>query len=231
MRNPPLAYVCSNYSIYAIIMLYSIAMTVIELLIIAVGLSMDAFAVAICKGLAVKTARLSQMLIIGLYFGGFQALMPTIGYFAGVHFQSVISAYDHWAAFALLAIIGGNMIRESRNTGAQCPADAAAADADGASAGTGAASASFSVRVMLPLAVATSIDALAAGISFALLHVSIQTAACCIGAITFVISAAGLKIGAVFGNTYQSRAECAGGIILIIMGIKIVLQHTGILSF
>ena len=186
-------------------------MSLIELLIIAVGLSMDAFAVSICKGLSAGSATIPQMLTVGLYFGGFQALMPTVGYLAGSRFQSVISAYDHWIAFILLVLIGGNMIRESREEG-EC------------------ANPSFAIKTMLPLAVATSIDALAVGVSFAFLQVRIIPAVCCIGVVTCIISAAGLKTGAVFGSRYQSRAELAGGIILIVMGLKILLEHTGVLT-
>ena len=180
--------------------------------LIACGLSMDAFAVSVCKGLSVRKASLSQSLVTGLWFGGFQAGMPLIGYLLGVSFSSLITNVDHWIAFILLAIIGGNMIRESFSPEETC---------DG----------SFSVKTMLPLAVATSIDALAVGITFAFLQVSIVPAVSFIGVITFLLSAAGLKIGNVFGSRWRSKAEFLGGLVLILMGAKILLEHLGILSF
>ncbi|MDY4610819.1 MAG: manganese efflux pump MntP family protein [Sphaerochaetaceae bacterium] len=180
-----------------------------ELIVIAVGLSMDAFAVSVCKGLSVQKVSIRHMLIAGLYFGGFQALMPASGYLLGIQFQTLITNVDHWVAFALLGLIGFNMIRESRSQ-EECCND------------------SFSFKTMLPLAVATSIDALAVGISFAFLQVDIIPAVCSIGAITFLFSAAGVKIGNVFGAKYKSKAELLGGIILILMGLKILLEHLGV---
>ena len=184
-------------------------MQLYELFIIAVSLSMDAFAVSICKGLSTGRPRLGHCLICGGWFGGFQALMPLIGWLLGVRFQGMIVAVDHWIAFILLGLIGFNMVRESRSGEAE--------ELD----------ASFSFRAMLPLAVATSIDALAVGVTFAFLKVdNIFLAVAFIGATTFVLSAAGVKVGAVFGARYKSRAELAGGLVLMGMGIKILLEHT-----
>lgn len=188
-----------------------IDMGIAELFLLAVGLSMDAFAVAVCKGLALKKVNFKQMALVGLWFGGFQALMPIIGYFVGVQFKDAITAVDHWIAFGLLALIGGNMIREAFS-GEDEEADA-----------------SLSFKKMLPLAVATSIDALAVGVSFAFLDVNIGIAASFIGVVTFVLSTIGVKVGSLFGAKYKSRAELAGGIILILLGTKILLEHLGIL--
>ena len=189
-------------------------MSISELLLIAIGLSMDAFAVSICKGLATKKVGVKHMLIVGLWFGGFQALMPTIGYFLGSTFEKYITSFDHWVAFVLLAIIGGNMIRE------------------GCSKEDGKANDSFSFKTMIVLAVATSIDALAVGITFALLpDVNIVAAVSFIGVITFIISAIGLKVGNIFGLKYKSKAEIAGGVILILIGTKILLEHLGVINF
>lgn len=182
-----------------------------ELFVIAVGLSMDAFAVSICKGLAAGRIRLSHALTAGVYFGGFQALMPLAGYLLGVRFQVLIAAFDHWIAFVLLGLIGGNMIRESRQ-------EAETLDCD------------FRFRAMLPLAVATSIDALAVGVSFAFLQVEILPAVCFIGLVTFGLSAVGVKVGSVFGARYRSGAELAGGLVLVGMGVKILLEHLGVLG-
>lgn len=187
-------------------------MSLAELFIIAVGLSMDAFAVAICKGLSVCTLRPRHALITGLYFGGFQMMMPLVGYLLGVRFQSLITSVDHWIAFVLLALIGGNMIRESRDTDEENLSD------------------SFSFGSMLPLAVATSIDALAVGVTFAFLQVRIVPAVSFIGATTFILSCIGVKVGNVFGAKYKSRAELFGGVVLILMGLKILLEHLGILG-
>ena len=178
-----------------------------ELFIIAVGLSMDAFAVSICKGLSTPRLRLRHSLICGGYFGLFQALMPLLGWLLGVQFQAMIASLDHWIAFILLGIIGVNMIRESRECGAE-PLNS-----------------SFSFRTMLPLAVATSIDALAVGVTFAFLQVSLIPAVSTIGIITFMISVLGVKIGNVFGMKYKSKAEFAGGVILILIGGKILIEH------
>lgn len=177
-----------------------------ELMIIAVGLSMDAFAVAICKGLSTKQLKTSHMAITGLYFGGFQALMPLVGYLLGTRFRGFITRYDHWIAFVLLVLIGVNMVRESRS-GDDCP------------------TAGFDCKTMLPLAVATSIDALAIGVTFAFLEVNIISAVALIGIVTFAFSMAGVKIGNVFGSRYKSKAELFGGSILILMGARILLSH------
>ena len=178
----------------------------IELFILAVGLSMDAFAVSICKGLSVQRLRPRHALICGAYFGGFQALMPLIGWLLGRQFEELIKSIDHWIAFGLLVLIGANMIRESFGK------DEEVND-------------SFSFKTMLPLAIATSIDALAVGVTFAFLEVQIVPAILLIGVTTFAISAAGVKIGNVFGAKYKSKAELAGGIILILLGIKILIEH------
>lgn len=188
-------------------------MGLLELFIIAVGLSMDAFAVAICKGLAMDRCTLKKAGIVGLYFGGFQALMPTIGYLLGVQFQDLITAIDHWIAFILLGIIGANMIKEAMETCECC------AEHDD----------SLDFKTMVGLAVATSIDALAVGVTFAFLRVDIVPAVCFIGLTTFVISFAGVKIGNVFGAKYKKKAEFAGGLILILMGVKILIEHLGLL--
>ena len=187
-------------------------MSLIELFIIAIGLSMDAFAVAVCKGLSVNKVQKKHYLTVGFYFGGFQAMMPLIGYFLGVNFKNLIESIDHWIAFILLALIGANMIKESR----EC-----AEEMDD----------SFGFKAMLPLAVATSIDALAVGVTFAFLNVNIVPAVSFIGVTTCLPSMAGLKIGNVFGAKYKSKAEFAGGLVLILMGIKILLEHLGIINF
>ncbi len=186
-------------------------MKVWELFVIAVGLSMDAFAVSICKGLSTKDVRREHMVVTGLYFGGFQALMPLAGYLLGSRFQSMIQRVDHWIAFVLLALIGANMVRESQGEAEHLDD-------------------SFTPGTMLPLAVATSIDALAVGVTFAFLNVRIIPAAALIGVTTFALSAIGMRLGNVFGARYQARAELAGGIVLILMGVKILLEHTGILG-
>ena len=189
-------------------------MDILELLLIAAGLSMDAFAVSICKGLSVQRLKPRHYLLTGAWFGGFQALMPSIGFLLGSAFDQYISAFDHWIAFVLLAFIGGNMVRESLSGDEECHDD------------------SFGLRTMFLLAVATSIDALAVGVTFALLpDVHIFSAVSLIGAATFLLSALGLKVGNVFGLRYKARAELAGGVILILMGLKILLEHLGILAF
>ena len=188
-------------------------MGLIELFLIAVGLSMDAFAVSVCKGLAMKRCTWSKAGIVGLYFGGFQALMPLIGYILGVQFKDVITSVDHWIAFILLGIIGGNMIREALGYCDECEETDESLD----------------VRTMLGLAVATSIDALAVGVTFAFLQVNIVPAVSFIGVITFTLSVAGVKIGNVFGTKYQTKAEIIGGIILALMGCKILLEHLGVI--
>ena len=180
-----------------------------ELFVIAVGLSMDAFAVSVCKGLSVPKMKLSHALTCGIYFGGFQGLMPFFGYLLGSQFEDMIVKFDHWVAFILLGMIGFNMIKESRETDCEC------------------LDCSFDVKAMIPLAVATSIDALAVGVTFAFLHVNIFWAVTFIGVITFVLSSIGVKVGNVFGEKYKSKAELAGGVILILMGTKILLEHLG----
>lgn len=182
-----------------------------ELLALAVGLSMDAFAIAICKGLALRKAGAREGVIVGLWFGGAQALMPLIGYFLGVQFKDRIMAYDHWIAFGLLSLIGANMIREAFSKDEDAP------------------DASLSWRAMLPLSVADSIDALAAGVTFAFLPVNIYFSVTLIGVITFALSWAGVKVGAVFGAKYKRRAELVGGCVLILLGVKILLEHTGVI--
>lgn len=178
-----------------------------ELFVIAVGLSMDAFAVSICKGLSVRRCTLKHMIICGLYFGVFQGAMPLIGYILGSQFESLVSAIAPYIAFALLAFIGFNMIRESREEEEESCSD------------------DFSVSAMVPLAIATSIDALAVGVSFAFLQVDIVPAVCFIGVVTFICSLFGVKIGSIFGNKYKSKAELFGGAVLIAMGLKILLSH------
>ena len=187
-------------------------MGLIELFLIAVGLSMDAFAVSVCKGLAMPKCTFKKAAIVGLWFGGFQALMPAIGYILGAQFQEAIASIDHWIAFVLLALIGGNLIHEALDN------DEEEADA------------SLNVKTMFLLAVATSIDALAIGITFAFLKVNIIPAVCFIGIVTFIISFAGVKIGNVFGARYKNKAEIVGGIILILLGLKILLEHLGFLG-
>lgn len=194
-------------------------MNLAELLILAIGLAMDAFAVAVCKGLSVKKISVKHPVIVGLYFGVFQAVMPMIGYFLGKQFSDKINAIDHWVAFILLGIIGANMIKgaikeEKEDECVSCK------EVDN----------SLNVKEMLVLSVATSIDALAVGITFAFLKVNILMATSFIGVVTFLISAAGVMIGNIFGGKLKSKAEMAGGIILICLGTKILLQHLGILS-
>ena len=204
-------------------------MTLLELLLIAIGLSMDAFAVAICKGLTMAKASLKKSLTVGLYFGVFQAVMPLIGYIIANQFAGKIIAFDHWIAFVLLCFIGGKMIVESRKKECcpgggglaeacqdkSCPSEKQPDDRE----------ASLKPAQMLPLAIATSIDALAVGVSFAFLRVDIIPAVSFIGATTLVISMVGVKIGNIFGRRYKSAAELAGGIILLLIGIKILLEH------
>ncbi len=187
-------------------------MGLVELFLIAVGLSMDAFAVSICKGLSVKRLRPRHAVLVGLYFGGFQFLMPVLGWLLGYRFERFITSVDHWIAFILLALIGAGMIRESRDEAEELNDD-------------------FGPKTMLTLAVATSIDALAVGITFAFLEVHILPTSALIGVTTFCLSGAGVYIGHLFGARYRSRAELAGGIILILIGGKILLEHLGILRF
>ncbi len=178
-----------------------------ELFVIALGLSMDAFAVSICKGLSVRRCTIRHMLICGLYFGLFQGLMPLIGYILGSQFESLVTAIAPYIAFALLALIGYNMIREAREH------DEESVDDD------------FSVKAMVPLAVATSIDALAIGVSFAFLQVNIVPAVSFIAVTTFVCCVFGVKIGSIFGSKYEQGAEFFGGLVLILMGFKILMEH------
>lgn len=189
-------------------------MGILELLLLAIGLSMDAFAVAVCKGLSVGKPQKKHYLLIGLWFGGFQALMPTAGFFLGSLFKSYVERISSWIAFILLALIGINMVRE------------AFSEEPG-----GEKNASFASPAMLLLAVATSIDALAVGIAFAMDGVNIALAAPTIGVTTFLLSAAGLKIGSVFGLRYRNKAEFVGGLILIFIGLKILLEHLGVIRF
>ena len=189
-------------------------MGIIEIILIGVGLSMDAFAVSICKGLSTQKLKPSHYLIIGAWFGGFQALMPAIGYLLGATFEKYIIAFDHWIAFILLVLIGSNMIKESFSKEEEHT------------------DASFAFKTMLLMAIATSIDALAVGVTFGLLpDVNIIAAITLIGSTTFILSGVGLKVGNVFGLRYKSKAELAGGIILILIGIKILLEHLGVISF
>ncbi len=188
----------------------------VELLLLAVGLSMDAFAVSVCKGLCMKKADGKAMATCGIWFGGFQALMPLIGFFLGTLFADAIEAFDHWVAFVLLALIGANMLKEAFSK--ECDA----CDIEGVDLG---------FKNMLVMAIATSIDALAVGISLAMAgNVSIGAAVLLIGVITFALSAAGVKIGNVFGSRYEKKAQFAGGVILIGLGLKILLEHLGVLS-
>lgn len=188
------------------------------LFVLAVGLSMDAFAVSICKGLAQKKLTLKNMGIVGLWFGGFQALMPLVGYFLGYQFRKQITSIDHWIAFVLLVLIGGNMIREALSSDDDS-IENSNENADGND------DSSLGVKTMFLMAVATSIDALAVGVTFAFLNVNIVAAVSLIGVTTFVLSCVGVKVGNVFGLKYKSKAEIAGGVILILLGIKILLEH------
>lgn len=192
-------------------------MGVIELLILAVGLSMDAFAVSVCKGLAMKKAGAKEICIVGCWFGGFQALMPLIGYLLGTAFEQYITSFDHWIAFALLTLIGANMLREAFSNDEE-----------------ESAGASLSFGTMLVLALATSIDALAVGITLTFLVESIGYlifAVLSIGIITFILSAIGVRVGNLFGVKYKKGAVISGGVILILFGVKILLEHLGVISF
>lgn len=197
-------------------------MSLLELFIIAVGLSMDAFAVAVCKGLCLKEINIKKAGIVGLYFGIFQGVMPFIGYILGVQFEDKIKSIDHWIAFILLGIIGINMIQESRKSKCEIAADSITCD--------------YTVnplnfKSMSVLAFATSIDALAVGVTFAFLSVNIVPAVSFIGIITFTLSIIGVKIGNIFGTRYKYKAEFAGGLILILMGTKTLLEHLGMIGF
>ena len=187
-----------------------------ELFLLAVGLSMDAFAVSVCKGLCMKKADLKSMAICGTWFGGFQALMPLIGFFLGTLFADAIEAFDHWIAFGLLALIGANMLKEAFGKEETDSCDIQGVD--------------LSFKTMLVMAIATSIDALAVGISLAMAgDVNILAAVVLIGVITFSLSAVGVKIGNVFGSRYEKKAQFCGGVILILLGVKILLEHLGVL--
>lgn len=190
-------------------------MSITELLLIAIGLSMDAFAVSICKGLSVSKMKLRHALICGAWFGLFQAIMPTLGFLLGRQFEKYITSFDHWIAFGLLLIIGGNMIREALSKEEE------------------KVDSSFSAKALFPLAVATSIDALAVGVSFAFLGIGtrIIPAVIFIGVITFLFSMLGVKLGNLFGTKYKSAAEITGGIVLILIGLKILLEHLGVINF
>ena len=188
-------------------------MSFVELLLIAIGLSMDAFSVSICKGLTTKKFSWRMAMVCGLWFGFFQALMPIIGYFLGAQFQEMIEAYDHWIAFGLLFLIGANMIREAV-WGKEESQDG-----------------SLGFKTMLLLAIATSIDALAVGVSFACIRVKLWSSVIVIGLTTFAFSVLGVKIGNVFGSKYEKSAGIIGGIILILIGLKILLEHLGVIAF
>lgn len=193
-------------------------MTFIELFLIGVGLSMDAFAAAICQGLFMTRIKWGHALTVGLYFGGFQALMPFIGWMLGSQFADRIQQYDHWIAFILLVLIGGNMIREALSGDEE---DAAQAETD----------LRLDHKKLFLMAIATSIDALAIGVTFAFLETAILPAIGIIGCTTFCISVAGVAVGCWFGARYKKRAEITGGTILVLLGIKILLEHLGILAF
>ena len=188
-------------------------MGIVEITLLGIGLAMDAFAVSICKGLSMKKMNWKNTIIIALYFGIFQALMPVIGYFLGTTFEGLVTKFDHWIAFALLLAIGGSMIKEAFSKDEENKND------------------KVDFKTMSVLALATSIDALAVGITFAFFEVNVLLAVTIIGLITFIISIIGVKIGNGFGDKYQSKAELMGGIILILLGIKILLEHLNIISF
>ena len=188
-------------------------MGAIEILLISIGLAMDAFAVSVCKGLAMKKMSWKKAIIIGLYFGIFQAVMPVIGYFLGTTFERFITNVDHWVAFILLVGIGINMVKEAFDKESENRND------------------NVDMKTMLVLSIATSIDALAIGITFACLKIHIVMPVITIGLITFIISIIGVKIGNRFGDKYEKKAEIMGGVILILLGIKILLEHLGIINF
>lgn len=190
-------------------------MSLWELLLLAVGLSMDAFAVSVCKGLAMKQANLKGALTCGIWFGGFQALMPLIGFFLGAMFATAIESFDHWVAFGLLLLIGANMLKEAFEHQEEC---------------TECGSVDLSVKTMFVMAVATSIDALAVGVSLAMAgNVNIWLAVALIGTVTCLLSALGVKVGSVFGARFEKKAQLVGGVILILIGLKILLEHLGVL--
>lgn len=193
-------------------------MGILELFLIGTGLSMDAFAASVCKGLSTSRTGFREAAVTGLYFGGFQAGMPLLGYLLGTGFKEAITSIDHWIAFILLSLIGANMIKESREK------------EEGCSCEDGEKQDAFGPRAMLPLAVGTSIDALAVGVSFAFLNVNIIPAVCLIGLTTFTFSAAGVGAGSRLGLKFKSYAELLGGVILILIGLKILLEHLGFLG-
>ena len=186
-------------------------MSLLEIILIGIGLAMDAFAVSICKGLSMKKMNWKKAIIVGLYFGFFQGLMPVIGYFLGTNFESYITSIDHWIAFILLATIGINMLKEAFSKDCEDNND------------------SVDFKTMIILAIATSIDALAVGITFAFLKTNILISTIIIGILTFVISLIGVKLGNKFGDKYERKAEVVGGLILILIGVKILLEHLGII--
>lgn len=188
-------------------------MGLIELIILSIGLGMDAFAVSVCKGISMKKMNWKKAGIIGLYFGGFQALMPVLGYFLGSTFASAIESIDHWIAFILLGLIGVNMIKEAFSSESENSND------------------DVGFKTMIILAIATSIDALTVGITFAFLNVNLILAVSLIGIITFVLSVIGTKVGNKFGDKYENKAEFIGGIVLILLGLKILLEHLDIIKF
>ena len=190
-------------------------MGVIELLVLALGLSMDAFAVSICKGLSVPKLQAKHCLICGVYFGGFQALMPLIGWLLGTQFESLITNIDHWIVFALLALIGGKMIFDSLKGGEE--EDCGCED-------------KLDIKELVGLSFATSIDALAVGISFAFLQVKVLPSVACIGVTTCLLSILGVAIGQKFGAKYKDKATLVGGVVLIGIGLKILLEHLGVLA-
>lgn len=189
-------------------------MSFASLFLIAVGLSMDAFAVSVCKGLKMQKIDIKQTFLIALFFGGFQAAMPLLGWAAGKNFEKYITSFDHWIAFGLLLFIGGKMFIESFKDD----------EDDETSGGT-------DLKELTVLAVATSIDALAVGITFAFLRIKIISSVTIIGVTTFVLSAVGVAVGNRFGAKYKNKAETAGGIILVLIGVKILLEHLGIINF
>ena len=191
-------------------------MSIVELFLIGVGLSMDAFAVAVCQGLCMPKLNLRQGGVIALYFGGFQALMPLIGWFLGSQFAGYIQSFDHWVAFVLLALIGGNMVREALSPEEEETSCAVNSKLDH--------------KKLFMMAVATSIDALAIGVAFAFMDVLILPAVSLIGCTTFCLSLVGVVVGNFFGSRYKKRAELTGGIILILRGVKILLEHLGMLA-
>lgn len=188
-------------------------MGILEVILLGIGLAMDAFAVSICKGLSMKRMNWKNAMIIAFYFGVFQAIMPAIGYFLGTTFESFVTAIDHWIAFILLSFIGGNMIKESFNSEDEDKNDR------------------VDFKTMIVLAIATSIDALAVGITFAFFDVNVIVAVSIIGVITFFISLLGVKVGNKFGDKYQNKAELMGGILLVLLGIKILVEHLNIIHF